>query len=70
MPDRLTFRLAAGDNTVFTEAARQHFIGQHVPLNVRDTDDGPVTEQLGMCTVVTAELLDGGTVALLTVERD
>lgn len=67
---RVSFPIYAGRDTRFTESAARQLVGRHVPLNMRDTEAGPITQALGMCTVVGAELLEGGAAIMITVEPD
>lgn len=65
---RFTFRQLAGEHERFAENAFDSQIGKVVPVNFRETEDGPVTASVGEARLVGVAILDQGKVAELTLE--
>jgi len=58
----------AGEGAIFSENAFDAQIGKIVPVNFRETDDGPVRATMGNARLVGVAIVEHGTIAELTLE--
>lgn len=65
---KFTFRQQAGEHERFAENAFDAQIGKIVPVNFRETEDGPVIAPMGEARLVGVAILENGKVAELTLE--
>ena len=65
---QFTFRIQAEEHEVFSENAFDGQIGTIVPVNFRDTEDGPVVASMGEARLMGVAILENGKVAELTLE--
>ena len=65
---RFVIRKDAGPNTIFAADAFDNQIGNLVPVNFRETEDGPVKAKIGNARLVSAQIAEHGKVAILTLE--
>ena len=65
---KFVIRQSAGMGTVFSENAFESQIGKIVPLNLRETHDGPIKGTMGVARLVKADVIDAGHIVDLTFE--
>lgn len=65
---QFVIRQNAGQGIIFTENAFASQIGKVVPLNLRETDDGPIKGTLGVARLVKADIVESGHAIDLTLE--
>lgn len=65
---QFVIRQSAGQGIIFTESAFASQIGKVVPLNLRETDDGPIKGTLGVARLVKVDIVESGHVVELTLE--
>lgn len=65
---RFMIRQSAGQGIIFTQNAFASRIGMVVPLNLRETEDGPIKGTLGVARLIKADTIEGGHAVELTLE--
>lgn len=65
---QFVIRQSAGLGVIFTQNAFESQIGKTVPLNLRETEDGPIKGTMGVARLVKADIIEGGHAVELTLE--
>jgi hypothetical protein len=58
----------SGEHEIFAENAFDHLIGQRVPVNLKETDEGPVIAPVGHALLVGAAVVENGKAVKLTLK--
>jgi hypothetical protein len=69
-PMQMQMTITAAEHERFAPGAFDRTVGSQVPVNLRETDGGPVLGSLGTGTVTAADVAEDGTSVTLTVEVD
>lgn len=65
---QLTYRLQAEEHEQFSESAFGSWIGRIIPVDYKETEDGPAIASMGLARLVSTAVLEDGRVAELTLE--
>ena len=65
---QFVIRQGAGWGIILSQNAFDSQIGQTVPLNLRETEDGPIKGTFGVARLVKADIVENGHAVELTFE--